>query len=358
LKEFHLFGKLAVEIRVKIWHLHIWNSPHIIDIQLGPAVREGREMPTEFMLVGPHAWSQATPRSRVPPAILHVCFEAREEAKKFYKLTNFDYHSEYSGIKGNEIWFNPAVDIVYFGDTTCLATIIYTRKELDIRRIALNSTNRIVQCHDFDEPTYGIEGGIGPMQALHGCHGEEQKRSMYGLYTGLPSIREVSFVVQSNLCRPNVGEINLSYGFRPATTDGLTKGQKSFKSWMMAEIQAIESGVTLYNVGENKWVDDKKPTFHWVSLSLQNGVDGVYYDGLGVDDAAVKFLNRRAHVLDAISKRTECHIRIPNKTFPKEFPREIGFSGTRKAIEEAKAEIIKKIAQSDGSVVPVSSLSD
>ncbi|EPE33938.1 hypothetical protein GLAREA_06951 [Glarea lozoyensis ATCC 20868] len=340
LKEFHLFGKLAVEIRVKIWHLHIWNSPHLIEIEKGPGFREGHAMPTQEVIVGTHSWYRVSPRSRIPPAILRVCFESRAEAMRVYKLTNFDYQTNH--IRGREMWFNPAVDIIYFGEDTCLATIIHMKKTVDIRRMAFNVTGRITQCHDFDEPLYAVDGGVNPMQALHGFHGEREQDTQDGLYSGIHSLQEVFLVVQSNL----------------STTDGLTRGQKGLKSWMMAEIDVVNSGGMIYGVGENMWVDDKKPTFHWVSLSPQDGVDGIYYDGLGVDDAAVKFLNRRVHVLDAISRRTECHIYIPNKTFPKEFPREIGFSGTRKAIEEAKAEIIKKIAQSEGSVVPVSSRSD
>jgi hypothetical protein len=163
-------------------------------------------------------------------------------------------------------------------------------------------------------------------------------------------------VVQSNLCRPNSREINLSFGFRPATTNGLTNDQRGFKVEMDHMIADARNRDSVYNAGVFQWSGDKLPNFDFVSLSPQPGVDGIYYDGLGINNSAANFLlKRNGAALDNIWKETGCRLRLPDKSYPKEDPREIGFCGVKAAIEKAKTLIIKKISESEkGAVVPVS----
>jgi hypothetical protein len=269
-----------------------------------------------------------------------------------YKLTNFDIQTEH--IKDREIWYNPAVDIVYYGDNSCIATINSSIPKLGIRRIAINSTRKIVQCENYDYPPYGPDDGINLFQALHGFYGiEDVEEDWYGC---IETLQEVFVVVQSNLCRPNAGEVDLSFRCRSATTDGLTRGQKSFKAWPHQEIARAKKGDGAWDTGVNQWVGDKIPRFHFVSLSPRSGIGSAYYDGLGINDAAAKFLLRsKAAALDDIWKGTGCRLRIPHKSLPAEDPREIGFCGNKEAIEKAKFLIVEKISESEnGVVVPLS----
>jgi hypothetical protein len=121
----------------------------------------------------------------------------------------------------------------------------------------------------------------------------------------------------------------------------------AFKARIQAEIAAVGRGGALRCVGENQWVGDGEPTFHFVNLAPQSGVGGVYYDSLGVNNYTVSFLcKQRGVALDAIERETKCHLRIPNKSFPQKDPREISFSGIRRAIERAKVLITEKISES------------
>ena len=291
-----------------------------------------------------HPFHRVTPRSRLSPAILHVSKEAREEAKLVYELVNFDSAREET--KPREIWFNSSRDIVYFGEDSCISTICQLASYPAIQRVAMNASGKLMSCCT-------MTGEVNPMQALHGYH-DSQNPAEHHL-KGYRNVKDIFFVVQSNLCRPQSLEINLSHGFRPATTDGMTRGQKAFKTARLAEIAALENGDALANVGTNQWTEGKMPAFHWVSLCPQPGYSGIFHDALGINDEAVIFLKKSGKTIENITKKAECCISIPNKSFPGEFPREIGFSGSRKGIEMAKDLIEKKLTESaDGCVIPVS----
>jgi hypothetical protein len=92
--------------------------------------------------------------------------------------------------------------------------------------------------------------------------------------------------------------------------------------------------------------------FHWVSLCPRSAINGIRYDAIGINDDAVVFLNESREI-HRIRKETGCDLWIPKKSFAQEDPREIGFRGTKEAIKEAKALVIKKISESgEGAIVP------
>jgi hypothetical protein len=181
------------------------------------------------------------------------------------------------------------------------------------------------------------------MQAMHGFREGED---IHIPRTGIKNIKEKFLVVQTNLCRPNAGEIDASFCFRPATTSGFTRGQKSFKTRINYHIARVERGLGLEQVSPNVWVGKKKPTFHWVSLAPLSLINGRHYNALGINHDAVLCL-RENRAISRIEKETRCDIWIPKKSFAAEEPGEIGFRGTKEATDKAKVLVSEKIEESE-----------
>ncbi|CAG8951065.1 hypothetical protein HYFRA_00006463 [Hymenoscyphus fraxineus] len=400
LTTFHKFSELPAEIRVQIW-AEVMSWPHIIEIEYGPIMRNNENM-LDTNCFGKHTIRRVCPNSRKPPTILHVNQEARGEALKVYQLRTLDTRSP--GHAEKEIYFNPKVDIVYLGEEACRSTLLCI--DMDVQRLAMCSSGRFTQCCDNDNETYGIDGGISPMQALHGFYRIEAAResraireaearatgrplelvwddqwnfntkaiaenpySNDDMFPGLPGLRDVFMVVQSNLCKPEPGQVGLEHTFRPATTNGLTNGQHRYKAYIQRDIDRVMNDTALEGVGKNKWLGDKKPTFHWVSLSDVPAVEGKQYqDGLGVNEKAYGFMrwgeeyykkgikcekreewsNRRR-----VQNATGCSVFMPGKTFPGENPREIGFKGSKKAVAAAKKMVIEMLESIGEQIITV-----
>ncbi|CAG8981247.1 hypothetical protein HYALB_00003845 [Hymenoscyphus albidus] len=384
LTTFHKFSELPAEIRVQIW-TEVMSWPHIIEIEYGPIVRNNENM-LDTNCFGKHTIRRVCPNSRKPPAILHVNQEARGEALKVYQLRTLDTRSP--GHAEKEIYFNPKVDIVYLGEEACRSTLLCI--DMDVQRLAMRSSGRFTQCCDNDNETYGIVGSISPMQGLHGFYRIEAARgsraireaearatgrplelvrddqwnfntkaiaenpySNDDIFPGLPGLRDVFMVVQSNLCKPEPGQVGLEHTFRPATTNGLTNGQHRYKAHIQRDIDRVMNDTALEGVGKNKWLGDNKPAFHWVSLSDAPAVEGrQYQDGLGVDEKAYGFMRWGEEYYKKgikCEKREEWsnRRRVQNangcSTFPGENPREIGFKGSKKAVAAAKKMVIEML---------------
>lgn len=100
LEESHFFPKLPTELRLKIYRLAM-KQRRLIELEWGPDL----SIPTGFGN-GSHHWCRVCPRSRKPPALMHVCSESREESQKVYQLrcstatfpsTTQDFHHNTSG---------------------------------------------------------------------------------------------------------------------------------------------------------------------------------------------------------------------------------------------------------------------
>lgn len=344
----------------------------------------------ESVIGGLHEVHRVCLKSRAPPAIFYVNHEAREEALRVHELRTLD-----SKIGEKFIYYNPKVGIVYLGDNTCINTLTRIR-QFGPERVAIYSSGRFTQCCNLDDETYSIDGGVTPMQALHGFHRIEAARESRAirvaeakitdypvrevwddqwnfdsvairddpyhndhLFCGFGGLREVFFVVQSNICLPKAGEVGLQHTFRPAATNGLTNGQDRYKGYMQREIERVENDQALHGVGKNKWLGDNKPTFHWVSFSTEPAIEGrLYEDGLGVDERMYSLFRwgkeyagngkkctkeEEWPTLDRVRQMARRKVWMPHKTFPGENPREVGFRGTKKAVALAKKMVVELV---------------
>ena len=82
---------------------------------------------------------RVAPNSRVPPAVLYVNRESRTESLRYYRLTNFEKKPRKWGFQSeHSIYYNPQVDIVYFGEQSDYATLVKVlRKGLEIPTLAI-----------------------------------------------------------------------------------------------------------------------------------------------------------------------------------------------------------------------------
>lgn len=280
LKELHLFTMLPSELRIKIWHFAM-KQRRLIEIESGPDY----SIPTGFGN-GTHHWCRVCPRSRQPPVLMHVCHESREEAEKVYKLRCFDSKiSPYLPYDPPEywIWFNPKSDILYFGENTCVSTVveICSWYKKDIPAIAIVCSGKGEECCDHDDPTYGVDGGVGTLQALHGV---DPSRTLHNYrYGGCPGPKEVFIVVKSKLWPRGQGEIDDTVDLRPATNDGLTRGQVPLKESLTREIARVDAEMTMPGVGPNLWTGYDQPHFQFVSFApIARGFDPRMRDGMTV----------------------------------------------------------------------------
>jgi hypothetical protein len=281
--------------------------------------------------------------------MFHVSKEAREEAMRHYQLRTFDTQTDNNSER--YIYYNPNSDIIYFGENTCISNILATLEPRQtIPRVAINSSSKGFQCCDWDDDVYGVDDGISFMQALHGIFPPlVQERQMYR-WPGCQGLKEVFWVVQSNLWRLAPGTIDASVSMRPATTNGLTKGQRSFKKSTLWSMKCVEDG--RWCSGKNLWTGNNTPQFHFISFAPRTKLDGTRYDGLGVNTPAINFLRRKNwEVIKNIERSTGCVITITNQSYPGEDPREIGFMGQKESISEAKKLILEKLSNCEQTVL-------
>jgi hypothetical protein len=286
--------------------------------------------------------------------MFHVCKEAREEAEKIYQLRTFDTMTP----NGSEryIYYNPQCDIIYFSNHTCVSNIVSVfcqQPRLPIPRVAINLSAKGLQCCDWDDDNYGVDGGLTFMGALHGIF-PPVVRENETRFPGCLGLEEVFWVVQSNLWHLDQGKIDATVSMRHATTNGLTKGQRSFKKHTLFSMKCVKDGA--WCAGTNLWTGtENEPKFHFISFAPHPQYDGVsttYYDGLGVNTPAVQFLGRNNWaVVKKIEKSTGCVITVARQSFRNEEPREIGFMGGEKSIENAKALVLEKLATFEKTIV-------
>lgn len=270
---------------------------------------------------------------------------------KIYRLRTFDTmtpnHTE------RYIYYNPQCDIIYFGENTCISNILNTFAEIPrdpIPRVAITASSRLLQCCDWDDGTYGVDNGISVMQALHGIFPPLVRENDLDRWPGCNGLKEVFWVVQSNLWRLAPGSIDMSVGMRPATTNGLTKGQRGFKKDTLWSMKCVEDGA--WCSGKNLWTDSK-PKFQFISFApLTKFGNNTRYDGLGVNTSAVNFLRRKNwEAVKDIERSTGCVLTITNQSYPSEDPREIGFMGQKESIAAAKKLVLEKLANYEQAVV-------
>ncbi|KAF8848696.1 hypothetical protein BDZ45DRAFT_262228 [Acephala macrosclerotiorum] len=343
LLQFQPFPRLPIELRLKIWR-HAMNEPRLIELEWGPDLSEITNSHR-----GSHQWHRVCPRSRQPPALLHTNQESRYEALLVYSLRSFDTPtSRFSDLVEQYIYRNNDVDVLFFGQKTCVLTLVEvfnsTHGQLGqpIKRVAIHMSGQIEQCCDMDDYVYGIDGGVDTMQALHGFDPEATAwDTRYGGCTGL---KEVTFVVPTKLWPRKQGEINDKCILLPTESNGLTSGQASFKQRLLHYIGLVDSEAGIYvNQGQNIWVGDNKPTFSFASIRpLTVGNDLKVCDGMAVSKSEMRKLGRKNfEFFDKLQPRARCDVVVLPEEYPGEDPREIGLVSDKKGVSQAKDEILK-----------------
>ena len=170
------------------------------------------------------------------------------------------------------------------------------------------------------------------MQALHG---KDYAHSLNHLVPGCRGIKEITWIVLSDLLRPKPGEAEQTYGFRPTVGDGLTKGQKTLKARVEAQIKRVQIGVGLAGVGANKWEGDAKPVMQFMSFRPQAEENLVY-------DALIIPIKLQHRVRDVGNWR-EFNVEVMRKTFATQQEVEVGFEGSREGVDMAKSKIKKRL---------------
>jgi len=236
-------------------------------------------------------------------------------------------------------------DILFFREDTCVSTYVrsFSGERDDILAIAIVNSSRGVACCDHDDLTYGVQGGVDTLQALHGFDPSVTIHDFR--YGGCLGLKEVFIVVKSKLWPYKQGEIDQSVTPRPATNEGLTKGQVRHKAQLENNIALVEAEIPLPRVGDNVWVGENKPTFKFVSLaSVARGVDPSEPDGMTISRKDLGKLRRGDWAfVRGIEAATGCEVFIPEEEYRGEDPREIGFWGVRKNIDAAKKAIEERL---------------
>ena len=285
------------------------------------------------------------PKSRLPHAVLQVNHEARKEAMKVYEMRTFDSD------EGRFIYFNPKSDIVYFGEKNCFATmsrvfIDANRNKEEIPKVAIDVVKRctLAECpHDTLETPYPSVGN--ELRVLNGfgilpCTVIDPEKK----WNGCPGLREVYFVVKSDSLQLDVGAIDASITFRPATTGGMTEDQISKKQYLEFRVTCMGRYINGIRAEEWKWFKDP-PKFHFVSLAspIVKRPDYRIHSTMSVKREGIKRLEQNNwSFVKGLESRTECHITIPENPLRGRRPLEIGFFGTKANVAKAKQAIMEK----------------
>ena len=122
-----------------------------IEIERGPNKFYDKDHSSVFPL---YNFRGGAPPFRTPPSILHINKETREEALNYWTMIKFDSRT----MNSKECWmyYNPNTDIVYFSDNSCIRTILHTfqkacKASFEIPRIAINATNRVATCCNWED---------------------------------------------------------------------------------------------------------------------------------------------------------------------------------------------------------------
>lgn len=308
-----------------------------------------------------HGGIRVGPASRRTPAVLQVNSESRAEGMRYYTMRRINWVHR----TGPDSWvyYQPDVDIFYFGNNCCLSTIFVmtlVQRGLEFPRIAIENTGRISMCCDLDDQGYGAgfgrDGGADLLGTLHGYAPSTNQSTPHDQFPGFHKFREIYFVVPSNLWPVESGRVDEFIGFRPAVHDGPTKGQQRFKRYNLErEEQVIEYGAPLGCGGRwsggpanydfvEKWNGADKPGFHFVSLAPKSsGYNARIYDGLPMFIANRHKLYRNGSgFIRDLEKTYDCTVVVPRNQRG-EFQAELGFCGTKDAVAHAKFEVRQRL---------------
>ncbi|TGO85152.1 hypothetical protein BPOR_0426g00090 [Botrytis porri] len=323
--------------------------------------------PNDLRRLNHSIWLISKPGQKVP-AILQATQESRAEALRLYEkryLNNFPDDYPY---RQNEerpwTYYNPYVDIIFFGDSTCIVTLVkfFRRHSEEIfPRLAFRCANFIGTCkykctydtwewpHGEDEYSCFCGAGIGGggIDVMGILHGKDKEIARNSLVPGVPSVEEVFFVVKTECMKFPAGQMPSNLTFRPAIHNGLTQSQQKKRTDFEAEVDKARAGEGVRACGANRWID-KRPTFSFVSLAppLKDGKGkNLQHDAIQVPTEHMgKLTYRNNEFLNDLAVKANLEIVPAPKAYVGEKNREIGlYNGTEKGIELAKEEIQKQL---------------
>ena len=285
LTSFTLFPELLPEIRIKIWGIHM-SQPRIIELEYRITSRS-----PEFSAMSrrQHKYFGVARYSLRILAIFLVNQEANHEARKIYKLLRFDYDLTPILCRQRPVYFNPASDIVYFGEHACIRTIagfsrLLGEKNVIVPNIGVrvaggkevpfrNDSDLCVCRWRMDSRLYirksrGSDEGHELLRILHGI--DPAQLGDDKLIPGFAGLKNVYFVMPSHHETREHGEEGADLEICEAACDGLVF--PSFEQTVMRgriedQIGILENDGNLDRVGDNRWIGQARPEFQFISLA-------------------------------------------------------------------------------------------
>lgn len=240
---------------------------------------------------------------------------------------------------GRRVWFNSSADVVLFGENSCISTMMRTFQQNIglVENVAIHMSTSMTLC------CQGRWRGVDLLEALHGfdANAPLMPRRNAG-YQGCASLKQVSFVVKTNLWPTRAGLVPTNTMIRSAVTHGITDGMVLMHRDLAPKIATIETGGISLRVGTNRWATPAtKPKFMFVHLINPNYYQTVqpFYHAVTTN---TRGLNRLRHEQDMkfvrdTEIRTGCKINPPCNQVTGQEPREIGFAGSVGSVRRAKA---------------------
>ncbi|KAF7868404.1 hypothetical protein EAF04_004936 [Stromatinia cepivora] len=356
LKEFTLFPNLAPELRSKIWGFAARSESRIFELMFHPITKQSH-----------HVFKVSKQTNRVP-AIMEVNRESRGEGERIFEKRFFcNWSDVYSfSTLGDKkkipcTWFNADLDTIYFGESTCIRTVVdffHIFGKTRLPRIAMLCTENIHTKCDWNNPSNRVNadhgfvgGGCSNIQALHG---KAEEIALNDMVPGSESTREVFIVIKSECDQYAAGAMPNTLSFRPALHNGLKLNDKRVRNNWAVDIHRINRGLDI-GCGPNRWANGNCPNFQFVSLAPEIKASkgkNLKHDGMMVSIHDIqKLVADGGKFINDLKIRTGVDIHFPkglweyqysamSSQFPSTIEFEIGlYNGTHEAIEQCKEEI-------------------
>ncbi|KAF7868403.1 hypothetical protein EAF04_004935 [Stromatinia cepivora] len=268
LDDFTLFSKLPPELRIKVWRFAARSHPRVFELEW------------RYHKKGDHSVFKVSKQTNQAPAITEVSKESRGEGMRIFEkrvFNNYIHHCIPYLFHKEKIpctWFNPDLDIICFGENTCIQTVgdfFYLFGHTQLPKIAFMMNIYHHWCGVNTSCNWNNDHqNISCIQALHGKPKEDGKANML---TGSPSTKAIFLVVQSTCYKFRAGQMPNTVTFRPALQKSGSDFHQAYARdrWVM-ELDCVKSGFG-FGCGPSQWTDGRGPDFKFVSLapSLKDG---------------------------------------------------------------------------------------
>lgn len=279
-------------MRAKIWNFAAHNESRILELVLHDDFFQ-RPDPEDHeatdMTIYNHDMFHVSMQGQVVPGMMQANREARGEGSRVFEKRYINFYPPGYEFSATNVrpwtWFNPQRDIIFFGEDTCINTVVLFFRhnaEKSWPRVAFRSSNIHGTCKrqcnfDSSDIMSGRDnpymcylghaiggGGVGILGVLHG---KPEEIALNNLVPGAPSVKEVFFVVKSEAMKFEAGAMSNNLTFRPAVHNGLTCGQERTKFALEREVDNVRSGAGIPSCGVNRWDCGNYPGFNFVSLA-------------------------------------------------------------------------------------------